>query len=218
MPTAMSSPPASPVDRLLSGVDRTLRTLFAPPHARRPEPGAELPEVDDLPEADRRDAVGLMRVNHTGEVCAQALYQGQMLTARDPALRTLLADAADEEADHLAWTRRRIDALGGHASRLDPVFYAGAFAMGAVSGLAGDRWNLGFLAETERQVEAHLSDHLERLPAGDARSRAVLEQMRADEARHAVTAESHGAAVLPAPLRHAMRAMSQVMKAVAYRL
>ncbi|MCU0869546.1 MAG: 2-polyprenyl-3-methyl-6-methoxy-1,4-benzoquinone monooxygenase [Burkholderiales bacterium] len=203
------------IDRLLAGVDRTLRTLLAPPHARRARPGESLPEPDLSPD-DRRHAAALMRVNHTGEVCAQALYQGQLLGARDPAVRALLARAADEEADHLAWTRQRIDALDGRTSRLDPLFYAGAFAMGAVSSLAGDRWNLGFLAETERQVEAHLDDHLARLPEADAPSRAVLEQMRADEADHAQHAKSGGGAELPRPVRAAMRAVSRVMTTTTY--
>lgn len=205
----------SPVDRLIVGFDRGLRTLFAPAHARRPEPGASLPEVD-LDPSERRAAAALMRVNHTGEVCAQALYQGQMLTARDPAIRDVLAKAADEETDHLAWTHSRIDALGGRESRLDPLFYAGAFAMGALSGLAGDRWNLGFLAETERQVEGHLAGHLERLPAGDQKSRAVLERMREDESTHARTAIDHGGAELPAPMKFAMKLASRVMTGTSY--
>lgn len=204
-------------DRLIAGLDRTLRTLFAPPHARRETPGDALPEADLSP-ADRRHAAALMRVNHTGEVCAQALYQGQLLGARDPDVRALLSAAADEEADHLAWTRQRIDALDGRTSHLDPLFYAGAFAMGAASSLAGDRWNLGFLAETERQVEAHLSDHLERLPASDVRSRAVLEQMRTDEAGHARHARSSGGAELPRPIRRLMQAVSKVMTTATYRV
>ena len=205
----------NPVDRLIIGLDRGLRTLFAPAQARRPEPGADLPEAELAPE-ERADAAALMRVNHTGEVCAQALYQGQMLTARDPAVRELLAVAADEETDHLAWTHARIEALGGRDSRLDPLFYAGAFAMGALSGLAGDRWNLGFLAETERQVEGHLAGHLERLPAADAKSRTVLEQMRADESKHARTAVDHGGAELPEPVRLAMKLLSRVMTRTTY--
>ncbi len=203
------------VDRLIVGLDRGLRTLFVPARAQRPEPGAELPEAE-LDPAQRRDAAALMRVNHTGEVCAQALYQGQMLTARDPAIRDLLEKAADEETDHLAWTRSRIEALGGRESRLDPLFYAGAFAMGALSGLAGDRWNLGFLAETERQVEGHLAGHLERLPAADEKSRSVLEQMREDESKHARSATDHGGAELPPPVKLAMTLASRVMTRTTY--
>lgn len=205
------------VDRLIVGLDRGLRTLFAPVRAQRPEPGLDLAEAE-LDPADRRNAAALMRVNHTGEVCAQALYQGQMLTARDPAIRDLLEKAADEETDHLAWTRSRIEALGGRESRLDPLFYAGAFAMGALSGLAGDRWNLGFLAETERQVEGHLAGHLERLPATDQKSRSVLEQMREDEAKHARSATDHGGAELPPPVKLAMKLASRVMTRTTYYL
>ena len=205
----------SPVDRLIVSFDRGLRTLFAPLQAHRPEPGGDLPEADLAP-AECSKTAALMRVNHTGEVCAQALYQGQMLTARDPAIRDVLERAADEETDHLAWTRSRIDALGGRGSRLDPLFYAGAFAMGALSGLAGDRWNLGFLAETERQVEGHLAGHLERLPAADEKSRSVLEQMREDESKHARRATDHGGAELPPPVKLAMKLASRVMTRTTY--
>ncbi len=203
------------LDRLIVGFDRGLRTLFVLPQARRAEPGADLPEADLAP-AERHLAAALMRVNHTGEVCAQALYQGQMLTARDPAVRQVLEQAAEEETDHLAWTRSRIDALGGRRSRLDPLFYAGAFAMGALSGLAGDRWNLGFLSETERQVEGHLAGHLDRLPEADAKSRAVVERMREDESTHARTAMESGGAELPYPVRSAMKLTSRVMTGTTY--
>ncbi|MEO8037172.1 MAG: 2-polyprenyl-3-methyl-6-methoxy-1,4-benzoquinone monooxygenase [Betaproteobacteria bacterium] len=203
------------LDRLIVGFDRGLRTLFVPPQARRAEPGADLPEADLAP-AERDLAAALMRVNHTGEVCAQALYQGQMLTARDPAVRQVLEQAAEEETDHLAWTRSRIDALGGRRSHLDPLFYAGAFAMGALSGLAGDRWNLGFLSETERQVEGHLAGHLDRLPEADAKSRAVVERMREDESTHARTAMESGGAELPYPVRSAMKLTSRVMTGTTY--
>lgn len=206
-----------PVDRLITSFDRGLRTLFVPPQAARAQPAAEAAEPELTPE-ERRHAASLMRVNHTGEVCAQALYQGQMLTARDDGVRNVLAEAADEETDHLAWTRSRIEALGGRPSRLDPLFYFGAFTLGALSGLAGDRWNLGFLAETERQVEGHLAGHLDRLPAGDDKSRAVVEQMREDEAAHARTALAHGGAELPAPVKLAMRLASRVMTGTTYHL
>ena len=204
-----------PVDRLIVSFDRGLRTLFVPPRAARPEPATEQAEADLAPE-ERRHAAALMRVNHTGEVCAQALYQGQMLTARDPDIETVLAKAADEETDHLAWTRSRIEALGGRTSRLDPLFYVGAFTLGALSGLAGDRWNLGFLAETERQVEGHLEGHLEQLPETDAKSRAVVAQMREDEAAHARTALAHGGEELPPPVKLAMKLASRVMTGSTY--
>lgn len=204
-----------PVDRLIVSFDRGLRTLFVPPRAARPEPATEQAETELAPE-ERRHAAALMRVNHTGEVCAQALYQGQMLTARDADIEAVLAKAADEETDHLAWTRSRIEALGGHTSRLDPLFYFGAFTLGALSGLAGDRWNLGFLAETERQVEGHLEGHLEQLPAADAKSRAVVAQMREDESAHARTATAHGGAELPPPVKLAMKLASRVMTGSTY--
>lgn len=205
------------VDRVIESLDRGLRTLFSAAPARRQEPGSELPE-GDLSDAERQLGAALMRVNHCGEVCAQALYQGQLLTARDPLTRDVLRQAADEELDHLAWTRSRIQALGGRASVLDPFFYASSFALGALSGAAGDRWNLGFLAETERQVERHLDGHLDRLPVADARSRAVLERMRDEESDHAGTALSQGGAPLPAPVRLAMRLVAKVMTSTTFRV
>ncbi len=159
-----------------------------------------------------------MRVNHVGEVCAQALYQGQALTARDAAAREALEHAAREEQDHLAWSAERIRELGGRPSLLNPLWYAGSFAIGAFAGSLGDKWNLAFLAETERQVEEHLSGHLEALPAGDRRTRAVVEAMRADEARHRASAVELGAAELPEPARRAMRLASKLMTTLAYRV
>lgn len=210
--------PAPPsLDALITGFDRGLRTVFASATSGRPHPDAGIPEAE-LTSEERRHAAALMRVNHTGEVCAQALYQGQMLTARDPAVRSALEQAAREETDHLAWTEARIAALGGARSALDPLFYLGAFALGTLSGVAGDRWNLGFLAETERQVEGHLTGHLDRLPAADARSRAVVEQMRDDEAAHAQTAIDHGGVALPGPVAAAMRLAGRVMTGTTYRL
>jgi ubiquinone biosynthesis monooxygenase Coq7 len=205
------------VDRLIVGFDNGLRTLAAQALSSRPHPDGALPEAD-LSDAERRHSASLMRVNHTGEICAQALYAGQALTARDAEVRDVLAEAGREEVDHLAWTQRRIEALGGRTSVLNPLFYAGSFALGALSGLAGDRWNLGFLAETERQVESHLRDHLGRLPDGDAKSRAVLEQMRDDEARHARTALDQGGASLPEPVQAVMKAASRIMTATTYRV
>ena len=171
-----------------------------------------------MPPAARENAAALMRVNHVGEVCAQALYQGQALTARSDSAREALERAAREEEDHLAWSADRIRELQGRTSLLNPLWYAGAFAIGAAAGALGDRWNLAFLAETERQVEEHLSGHLEALPAEDLRTRAVVEAMRADEARHRETAIGLGAAELPAPLKLAMRVASKVMTSVAYRI
>lgn len=202
------------LDRLIVGFDRGLRTVFAPAHSLRPIPGEKIEEAE-MPAAGRVLAASLMRVNHSGEVCAQALYQGQAMTARDSEARQALEQAAAEETEHLAWTERRIEELGGRKSLLNPFWYAGSFAIGAAAGLLGDRWNLGFLAETERQVVTHLEGHLERLPAGDEKSRAIVEQMRDDEARHATSALQHGAAELPSPVKLAMRLSSRVMTGVA---
>ncbi len=198
------------LDRFIVPLDRALRTLFATSHSSRRTPGEELPEAR-LDEAERRLSGALMRINHTGEVCAQALYEGQMLVAREPRVQKLLEHAAREETEHLAWTESRLRELGARKSLLDPLFYAGSLALGAGAGLLGDRWSLGFLAETEHQVEQHLTGHMERLPAADARSRAVVEQMRADEAGHAMSAEREGAARLPLPARMAMRLAARVM-------
>lgn len=205
------------LDDLIIGFDRGLRTLFAPARSTRPVPGEELQEAEMSP-AQRTLAAALMRVNHTGEVCAQALYQGQAMTARDSGARAALEEAAREETEHLAWTEQRIAELGGRKSLLNPLFYAGSFAIGAVAGALGDRWNLGFLAETERQVVKHLEGHLERLPADDRKSRAIVEQMCNDEARHATTALRHGGAELPAPVKAAMQASSRVMTEGAFLL
>lgn len=203
------------IDQLIVGFDRALRTLCAPARSVRPVPGAELAD-SMLEPAQRRHAAALMRVNHCGEICAQALYQGQALTARDPALRRVLESAAVEETEHLAWTAERIGELGGRVSRLNPLFYAGALAAGVMSGLLGDKWNLGFLAETERQVEGHLDRHLEQFPEQDAKSRAIVAQMKDDEARHAQTAVTAGAADLPEPVRRAMQLSSRIMTATTY--
>ncbi|MDH5535541.1 MAG: 2-polyprenyl-3-methyl-6-methoxy-1,4-benzoquinone monooxygenase [Betaproteobacteria bacterium] len=203
------------LDRLIIGFDKGLRTVFAQAHSARPVPGAALVDAD-LPAAERGLAAALMRVNHTGEICAQALYQGQALTARDSGAKQALEQAAQEETEHLAWTERRIEELGGRKSLLNPLWYAGSFALGAAAGLLGDRWNLGFLAETERQVVTHLDGHLERLPVADAKSRAIVEKMREDEARHATSALQHGAAELPGPARLAMRLSSKVMTGTAF--
>ena len=204
-------------DQIIGEFDRALRTVLGVHHAARPSPAGDAAEAD-LTEDERRHAAALMRVNHVGEVCAQALYQGQALTARDAGNQAALGRAAQEEADHLAWSAERIRELGGRPSLLNPLWYAGALAMGVAAGVLGDRWNLAFLAETERQVEEHLDGHLERLPDGDRRTREVVRAMRDDEARHRETAIALGAAELPAPVRLAMRAAAKVMTAVAYRV
>jgi ubiquinone biosynthesis monooxygenase Coq7 len=207
----------SAVDRAIMELDRALRAVAGVHHAERPDPAGDLPEAE-LSAEDRENSAALMRVNHVGEVCAQALYQGQALTARNAQTRDSLRQAAQEEADHLAWSAGRIRALGGRPSLLNPLWYAGSLALGVGAGLLGDRWNLAFLAETERQVEAHLDSHLGRLSPEDARTRAVVSAMRDDEARHRETAVALGAAELPAVARGLMRAMAKVMTTVAYRI
>ena len=197
-------------DKLIITFDNGLRTLLARAHSARPHPDAGV-AGGELGADESALAAALMRVNHTGEICAQALYQGQALTARNPEARAALEQAAAEETDHLAWTAQRVAELGGRLSLLNPLWYAGSFALGAAAGLLGDKWSLGFLAETERQVEGHLAGHLDRLPPQDEKSRAVLEQMKDDEARHARAAIEHGAAELPAPVKLAMKFGSRVM-------
>jgi ubiquinone biosynthesis monooxygenase Coq7 len=204
-------------DRFIVEFDKSLRTVFSTAATVRREPGGDLAEAA-LDDVERRHAAALMRVNHVGEVCAQALYQGQALSSSNPALRAELDRAAREETEHLAWTESRIAALGGRKSLLNPFWYGGALMLGVIAGHLGDRWNLGFLAETERQVEAHLNDHLGRLPSADEKSRAVLEQMRNDEVAHAATAVRLGAAELPLLVRGAMKAASRVMTSTAYYL
>ena len=205
------------IDDLIVAFDKRLRTVFAPARSARPTPGDDLPDAD-LDAAQRSLAAALMRVNHAGEVCAQALYQGQALTARDSSARNALEQAAQEETEHLAWTEQRIAELGGRKSLLNPLWYAGSFAIGAAAGLIGDKWSLGFLAETERQVVRHLEGHLGRLPAEDGRSRAIVEQMRDDEARHATGALKQGGMELPAPVKAAMQTSSKVMTGAAFLL
>ncbi|MBI2295284.1 MAG: 2-polyprenyl-3-methyl-6-methoxy-1,4-benzoquinone monooxygenase [Betaproteobacteria bacterium] len=203
------------LDELIIALDKGLRTVFGPAQSLRQTPGGKVSEAA-MSERERAHAAALMRVNHSGEICAQALYQGQALAARNPRAREALERAAQEETEHLAWTESRIEELGGRKSLLNPVWYAGSFAIGAVAGLLGERWNLGFLAETERQVVAHLEGHLGRLPQADTKSRAILEQMRDDEARHATSAITHGGAELPAPAKLAMRLSSKVMTETAF--
>ena len=210
-------------DTLITTLDTALRTLFATPHAARPLPQSAatfdthgLP--DALPEADKALSSSLMRVNHVGEVCAQALYSAQMLATSDPALKKQFAAAAAEETDHLAWTAERMAQLGARPSLLNPLWYAGAFGLGLIAGRLGDKVSLAFLVETEQQVEAHLHSHQGRLPAADHASRAIVAQMQLDEAAHAVAAQRAGAAVLPEPVRRLMAAASKVMTTVAHRV
>ena len=206
----------SPLDRLLDSAQNALSTVAGSPRAERANPGETIPDVV-LDEAERRHAAGLMRINHVGEVCAQALYIGQAAVARDPATRAQLLEAAQEETDHLAWCADRLRELDSRPSLLNPIWYAGSYAIGALAGLRGDGWNLGFVVETERQVEAHLEEHLQTLPEADGRSRAILRTMKEDEARHADHAEAAGAKLLPQPIPRMMATASKLMKAVAYR-
>ena len=205
------------IDQLIIGFDKALRTVFANAHTVRPVPGAAQPEAE-LSDEERRNAAALMRVNHCGEICAQALYQGQALMSKDEGIKRALEGAAHEETEHLAWTERRIAELGGRKSLLNPLWYGSSLAIGMIAARFGDGVNLGFLAETERQVEAHLKSHLERLPAQDLRSREIVEQMKVDEVAHAETALELGAVELPAPVKAAMKAASKVMTGVAYRV
>jgi len=204
----------SPLDRLLELADAGLRASYARPASSRPTPGnpAHAPADPGL----RRHAAGLMRVNHAGEIAAQGLYHGQALTARLPQTRAALRKAAAEEGDHLAWCRDRLDELGSRPSLLNPLWYAGSVAIGALAGLAGDRMSLGFMAETERQVEGHLADHLDRLPADDTRSRTIVQQMQADEIGHGRAAIAAGAGALPEPVPKLMRVAARIMTGTAY--
>ena len=203
------------VDDLIFGIDKALRTLFVAASTLRSVPGSGEAEAD-LSLEEKASAGALMRVNHVGEICAQALYQGQVLTCRDEEIRAALEKAAVEETEHLAWTERRILELGARKSILNPLWYLGALSIGVVVGRVGDGWNLGFLAETERQVEAHLDSHLDKLPKQDVRSRSIVAQMKSDEQRHAETAVALGAKELPAPARQAMRLAARVMTRTAY--
>jgi ubiquinone biosynthesis monooxygenase Coq7 len=207
----------SPADRLVQQLDRGLRTVAVANVSARPAPDMDVPETVRDPIA-RRHAAGLMRVNHAGEVAAQALYYGQALTARDPVVRERLLDAARDETDHLAWCEKRVRELDSRTSLLAPLWYAGSFAIGAIAGLTGDRASLGFVAETERQVVEHLETHLSELPSDDERSRRIVEQMKRDEARHGRDAERGGGIGLPRPIRDLMRRAARVMTKTAYRI
>lgn len=198
-------------------VDVGLRTLFAEPVAQRQNPAASIKHAT-LSDDERRHSAGLMRINHVGEVCAQALYAGQALTGRSAEVREKMQEAAAEEVDHLAWCQDRLTSLGSHTSYLNPLWFAGSFTLGVTAGLMGDRWSLGFVAETENQVVRHLESHLNKLPTQDTQSRAIVAQMRDDEARHATAAQNAGANELPAPVKFAMKSLSTVMTSIAYRI
>jgi 3-demethoxyubiquinol 3-hydroxylase len=212
-----SEPALTLADRIIGALDQGLRALAAPAAATRPSPAASLPD-SDLTAEERRQSAALMRVNHAGEIAAQALYSGQALLARDKETRNLLETAAREERDHLAWCAERIAELGGRPSALDPLWYAGSFLIGMLAATRSDVTSLGFVHETERQVEAHLRDHLQRLPTGDRKSSAILAQMAADEAHHGTTATSAGGAPLPEPIRRCMSIGGEVLRRVALHL
>ncbi len=206
----------SPLDHLLINLDQAVRTVFGrPPTTGRPSPASEAPETA-LTSDEQRCSARLMRINHTGEICAQALYQGQALTARDVMVRKQLKQSAMEENDHLDWCEARLQELNGRPSAFNPLFYAGSFLIGALNGQVGDRWNLGFLAETEHQVVIHLEKHLTRLPAQDRKSRAILEKMREDESQHATQALAGGGVRLPLPVRSLMQTASKIMTKTTY--
>ncbi|MGZ8258261.1 MAG: 2-polyprenyl-3-methyl-6-methoxy-1,4-benzoquinone monooxygenase [Methylotenera sp.] len=210
------------LDKIIIEFDTGLRTLLAKPRSLRAHPDIEMPDAEfndsKLSEVEKKLASALMRVNHTGEVCAQALYSGQALTAHHPETTAALKQAAQEETEHLAWCETRIQQLGGRTSMLNPVFYASSFTIGVIAGALGDKWNLGFLAETERQVEAHLASHLDQLPESDKKTRKIIKQMQLDEAKHANLAKQHGAAELPAPAKFLMKKVSKLMTTSAYYL
>ena len=209
-------PQMTTIDTGLQAIDAALRTLSGVARARRARPLT--PQAAELSVAERRLSGALMRVNHVGEVCAQGLYQAQALTARTPALREQMLAAAQEETDHLAWTEARLRELDARPSLLNPLWYGGAFALGLLAGRAGDAWSLGFVVETERQVEEHLAGHLTQLPEADVASRVIVAQMKADEAAHGLAAQQAGAATLPAPLRWAMRLAAKLMTTTAHRI
>jgi ubiquinone biosynthesis monooxygenase Coq7 len=206
------------IDRFIIEFDTALRSVVGGAHAHRLSPGSDIQSTALLSAKEREHAAGLMRINHVGEVCAQALYQSQKLVARNPEIRQMLDHSAQEEMDHLAWCETRLQELGSHTSYLNPIWYAGSFAIGLAAGLAGDKWSLGFVAETEKQVENHLESHLEKLPVEDKRSRAIVDQMRIDEIEHGQAAISAGGANLPESVQKLMQAMSKVMTSTAYKI
>ena len=208
----------TPIDRFIVEFDTALRSVVGGANAQRPTPGTESGANSALDSEQRKHAAGLMRINHVGEVCAQALYQSQKLVARNSEIKEMLDRSGQEEMDHLAWCETRLKELGSHTSYLNPFWYAGSFAIGLAAGLAGDKWSLGFVAETEKQVESHLESHLKKLPEEDHRSRAIVDQMRMDEIEHGQAALHAGGANLPEPIQKIMQAMSKVMTATAYKI
>jgi len=208
----------SPIDRLILEFDTALRSVVGGANAGRPTPGSQSNIKHSLDAAERKHAAALMRVNHVGEVCAQALYQSQKLVARDPQIKKMLEHSAQEEIDHLAWCETRLKELDSHTSVLNPFWYVGSFAIGLAAGLAGDKWSLGFVVETEKQVEAHLENHLEKLPLEDQRSRAIVDQMRIDEIEHGQAALHAGGATLPEPIQKIMQTVSKIMTTTAYKI
>lgn len=205
------------LDTVITNIDSGIRTLFnVHVDSRRENPANDVEQPDTLTQTQRKHAAGLMRINHAGEISAQALYQGQALTARDPEVRTKMREAALEETDHLAWCHQRLTELNSHTSYLNPFWYMGSLCIGTVAGMVGDQWSLGFVAETEKQVVAHLDQHLTSLPADDKKSRTIVQQMREDEAHHATVALEAGAKRLPEPIQVAMHSMSKVMTTLAY--
>ena len=208
----------TPIDRFIIEFDTALRSVVGGANAGRPTPGTESGANAALDSDQRKHAAGLMRVNHVGEVCAQALYQSQKLVARYSQIKEMLDHSGQEEMDHLAWCETRLKELGSHTSYLNPLWYAGSFAIGLAAGLAGDKWSLGFVAETEKQVENHLISHLKKLPEDDHRSRAIVDQMRLDEIEHGQAALHAGGVTLPEPIQKVMQAMSKVMTTTAYKI
>jgi 3-demethoxyubiquinol 3-hydroxylase len=208
----------SPLDRLITEFDIALRSVAGGANAQRPSPEELDQPATILDAAEREHAAGLMRINHVGEVCAQALYQAQKLVTRNPEIQEMLNESAQEEMDHLAWCETRLKELSSHTSYLNPIWYAGSFAIGLVAGLAGDRWSLGFVAETEKQVENHLNSHLETLPLEDHRSRAIVDQMRMDEIEHGQSALNAGGEALPEPVKQVMQLASKIMTTTAYKI
>ena len=208
----------APIDRFIVEFDTALRSVVGGANAQRPTPGSESGANAALDSEQRKHAAGLMRINHVGEVCAQALYQSQKLVARNSEIKEMLDRSGQEEVDHLAWCETRLKELGSHTSYLNPLWYAGSFAIGLAAGLAGDKWSLGFVAETEKQVESHLESHLKQLPEEDHRSRAIVDQMRMDEIEHGQAALHAGGVTLPEPIQKIMQAMSKVMTTTAYKI
>jgi len=208
----------TPIDRFIVEFDTALRSVVGGANAQRPTPGSESGANAALDSEQRKHAAGLMRINHVGEVCAQALYQSQKLVARNSDIKEMLDHSGQEEIDHLAWCETRLKELGSHTSYLNPIWYAGSFAIGLAAGLAGDKWSLGFVAEAEKQVESHLESHLKKLPEEDHRSRAIVDQMRVDEIEHGQAALHAGGVTLPEPIQKVMQAMSKVMTTTAYKI